>query len=311
MHPVVAVAAGCLINGRGEVLIAERPAGKIAAGKWEFPGGKIEPGETARHALERELREELGVAIGAARPLIRVRHAYSERTVVLDTWLVTEFSGEPHPHEQQALAWVRPEDMRGWDLLAADKPIVAALQLPSDYVFTPPYADERRVRDGLTCLPHGALLRLRWPALSDVDYARLAALIIPAARAAGLRVTLDRSIEMATQLGADGWHATSTTLASKSLALRDNYSGFRIASCHDAVELARAKALDFDAAVLGPVQVTATHPDRVPLGWGVFEKLASDSALPVFAIGGVGLKHAEAFAHYAQGTAGISSYWPS
>ena len=250
--------------------------------------------------------------IRAARPLIRVRHDYSERTVVLDTWLVTDFSDEPHPHENQALAWVRPEDLLRWDLLAADKPIVAALRLPCDYVFTPPDADERRVRDGLTRLPHGALLRLRWPALSDMDYAQFAARVIPAARSAGLRVTVDRSVEMATHLGADGWHATSKTLASEDLALRGDYSGFRIASCHDADELARAKALDFDAAVLGPVQVTATHPDRVPLGWGAFEKLASDSALPVFAIGGVGPpQRAEAFAHYAQGTAGISGYWPS
>lgn len=71
--PTIPVAAGCLINERGEVLIAQRPVGKIAAGKWEFPGGKIEAGETPREALERELREELGVHVTGARPLIRVR----------------------------------------------------------------------------------------------------------------------------------------------------------------------------------------------------------------------------------------------
>ncbi|MGH8541632.1 MAG: NUDIX domain-containing protein, partial [Stenotrophobium sp.] len=117
MKPVIPVAAGCMVNAAGEVLIAQRPDGKIAAGLWEFPGGKIEPGESAHGALVRELHEELGVTVRAARPLIRIAHEYSDRSVILDTWLVSGFDGEPHARENQALAWVLPSRLSDYPLL--------------------------------------------------------------------------------------------------------------------------------------------------------------------------------------------------
>jgi len=300
VKPVIPVAAGCLINERDQVLIAQRPVGKIAAGKWEFPGGKIEAGETPRHALDRELREELGIDVRVARPLIRVRHEYSDRIVILDTWLVTRFDGALHPHDNQAFAWVAPDELTHWDLLAADGPIVNALRLPSDYVFTPPDATEARIVAQLDRLPRGALLRLRLPALDDVAYATLAKRVIRSARDAGLKVIVDRRVDV----GADGWHATSRELGSPMA------DGWRIASCHDAEELARARSLGFDAAVLGPVKATPTHPGIEPMGWKKLETLASEAGLPVYAIGGIGPRDREdAFAHYAQGVAGISAYW--
>ncbi len=302
--PVIPVAAGCLVNDRDEVLIAQRPVGKIAAGKWEFPGGKIERGETPRHALDRELREELGINVRKARPLIRVRHEYSDRIVILDTWLVTGFDGALHPHDNQALAWAAREDLMRWDLLAADRPIVNALCLPGDYVFTGPDATETELVERLERLPRGALLRLRRPSLEDREYAALAKRVIPRARDAGLKVIVDRRIDV----DADGWHATSRELAD----IRDAaaFAGWKIASCHSADELARARALGFDAAVLGPVRPTATHPQSKPIGWGRFEALASEAGLPIYAIGGVGPRDRDAaFAHYAQGVAGISAYW--
>lgn len=286
------------------MLIAQRPAGKIAAGKWEFPGGKIERGETPRHALDRELREELGVEVRAARPLIRVRHEYSDRIVILDTWLVTGFDGALHPHDNQAFAWVARDDLMRWDLLAADRPIVNALCLPGDYVFTRSDATEAGIIEGLERLPRGALLRLRVPSLDDREYAALAKRVIPRARDADLQVIVDRRIHVE----ADGWHATSRVLAE----MRDapNFARWKIASCHSADELARARALGFDAAVLGPVRPTATHPQSTPIGWDRFEALASEAGLPVYGIGGIGPHDRdEAFAHYAQGVAGISAYW--
>jgi 8-oxo-dGTP diphosphatase len=309
-RPVIQVAAGCLLNASGEVLIAERPKGKIAAGKWEFPGGKIEAGETVRQALERELREELGVRVLAARPLIRVRHDYSDRTVVLHTWLITAFNGEPHPHDNQSFAWVQPQELSRWDLLAADGPIVSALCLPADYVFTRPSATEHEIRKGLPGLPRNALLRVRLPGLAEADYARLARSVIADAHGAGLRVILDRAPTMARDLGADGWHATGAALAGGFEISRSEQGILRIASCHSPEELRQAKTLDFDAAVLGPVLPTSTHPGRVSLGWARFEDWAGASALPVYAIGGVGpAQHDDAFARYAQGIAGISAYW--
>jgi mutator protein MutT len=114
----------------GRVLIAQRPPGKHLAGGWEFPGGKLEPGETREAGLARELHEELGITIATPRPLIRVRHAYPTREVLLDMWVVTRYQGKPRGLDGQALRWCAQDDLPAAELLPADKPIVAALRLP-------------------------------------------------------------------------------------------------------------------------------------------------------------------------------------
>ena len=123
----VEVVAGALFDGAGRVLIAQRPAGKALAGRWEFPGGKLHPGESPYEALVRELREELGVEVIAAGRLMRYSHAYAERVVWLDMWTVQRWSGEPRGLDGQALKWVEPGRLRDEDILEADQPIVVAL----------------------------------------------------------------------------------------------------------------------------------------------------------------------------------------
>ena len=114
----------------GRRLIAQRPAGKHLAGGWEFPGGKLEPGEARRTGLARELREELGILIDSPRPLIRVRHTYPQGEVLLDMWVVHRYRGEPRGLDGQAIRWCTQDDLEAVELLPADKPIVAALRLP-------------------------------------------------------------------------------------------------------------------------------------------------------------------------------------
>ena len=121
------VAAGVLVNDQGLVLIARRPAGKHMAGGWEFPGGKVAAGETALEALKRELREEIGIEVEAARPLVSYRHAYPGCVVFLDVWTVTRHSGEPRALEGQPLRWEAVERLLEAGLLEADRPVVAAL----------------------------------------------------------------------------------------------------------------------------------------------------------------------------------------
>ena len=123
----VEVVAGALFDASGRVLIAQRPAGKALAGRWEFPGGKLHEGEEAYAGLVRELREELGVEVEAAERLIRYSHAYPERVVWLDMWIVSAWSGEPRGLDGQALKWVAPGRLREEDILEADQPIVEAL----------------------------------------------------------------------------------------------------------------------------------------------------------------------------------------
>ncbi|MCH9826904.1 MAG: Nudix family hydrolase [Gammaproteobacteria bacterium] len=303
---IVRIAVGVLRRRNGEVLIAQRPDGKEAAGWWEFPGGKIEAAESVEQALHRELHEELGVRVQSARRLIVLRHDYPHKTVELDTWLVDNWLGEPQPLEQQALAWSAPDRLGDYRLLPADGPILSALRLPARYLITRPkiHADELVRR--LPSLPSDALLRLRLPTLGDSDYRRLAEQV--AGYWAVDRLILDRDPALSGALGA-GWHASEASLFQ--LDRRPSVPlAWVLASCHDAKSLARARELGFDAAVLGPVQPTPSHPLAPTLGWSAFGALAANAGLPVYAIGGVGPPQlTEAWRAGAQGVAGISAWF--
>jgi 8-oxo-dGTP diphosphatase len=246
----------------------------------------------------------------AARRLLRFRYAYTDRIVILDTWLVESFDGEPHPHEGQQFAWTTLEGLQALDTLPTVAPIALALRLPLHYVFTPPNADEGLIRSGLGRLPAGCLLRLRVPVLDDEAYAALAARLLPQCRGQGIGLMLDRAPRLAAELGAAGWHATERALLhARSRPLPDKL--LFAASVHDARGLEQAWHLRADFAVLGPVLPTATHPNATGLGWDGFEQLLSEQPRPVYAIGGVGpAQLPQAHQHGAQGVAGIRAYWP-
>jgi 8-oxo-dGTP diphosphatase len=106
MTGYIHVAAAVVVDGLGRVLVSQRPGHVHQGGLWEFPGGKLEAGETAETGLKRELHEELGITVQAARPLIRVYHAYPDKPVLLDVWRVTRYSGEPAGLEGQPIDWV-------------------------------------------------------------------------------------------------------------------------------------------------------------------------------------------------------------
>lgn len=307
--PLIHVACGVLVNDRAEVLLAQRPEGKIAAGWWEFPGGKIEPGESALQALTRELQEELGVVVRAAAPLIRFRHEYSNRVVVLDTWRVTGFDHEPRGCEGQSLRWLAVDRFSDvTPLLPTVVPIERALRQAEHYVFTPPTMSAAALRAGIAALPPKAWLRLRLPALDDLDYQSLALEVLPVAHRHGIKVLLDRGPAQVLALGADGWHGHSAALMRLS---RRPEVPLAVASVHDESQLAQAVAMGFDAAVLGPVLATASHPGVTGLGWDGFNRLRAELPLPVVAIGGLDSDQlGVARLANAQGIAGISAYWP-
>ena len=131
---LVHVVAGVLTDAGGRILLAQRPAGKHLAGGWEFPGGKLEPGESRLATLTRELSEELGVTIGAAHPLLRLVHAYPERDIDFDVWVVTDYQGEPRSLDGQRLRWCERDALPDAGLLPADRPVVTALRLPEKIV---------------------------------------------------------------------------------------------------------------------------------------------------------------------------------
>lgn len=306
------VAAGAIVNARGEVLLSLRPEHVHQGGLWEFPGGKVEAGESVRQALARELFEELGIRVAAARPLIRVPHDYPDKRVLLDVWAVTGFEGTPHGREGQPVEWVAVAALGERAFPEANRPIVAALQLPARYAITPdPGADRTHFLAQLDAmLGRGIrLLQLRAPALSGADYLALAEAVIARAHAHGARVVLNAEAGVVERLGADGVHLNSQRLRE---CRRRPLGSDRllIVSAHDPEQLEQARRIGADAAVLSPVKPTASHPGATALGWDCFAAWVDACAFPVYALGGMGEADlADAWGHGGQGIAAIRALW--
>ena len=126
---LVLVAACALIDADGRVLIAQRPAGKVMAGLWEFPGGKVEAGERPEQSLIRELREELGIVVKeeCLAPLTFASHAYPDFHLVMPLYVCRRWEGIVEPREKQVLKWVRPNDLRNYPMPPADEPLIPHL----------------------------------------------------------------------------------------------------------------------------------------------------------------------------------------
>jgi 8-oxo-dGTP diphosphatase len=125
--PTIDVVAALLLDGDGCVLVTQRPPGKVLAGWWEFPGGKLEVGESPEVALRRELAEELGIEAGQCHEYMRLAHDYPERRVRLNVWRVIDWLGTPVGREGQALQWLLPQELAGAGLLPADLAVAARL----------------------------------------------------------------------------------------------------------------------------------------------------------------------------------------
>ena len=310
---LIHVAAGALVDVHGRVLIAQRPSQVHQGGLWEFPGGKLEPSETPQQALARELAEELGIEIAACRPLIRVEHDYGDRRVRLDVYRVDAYQGTPVGREGQPLAWVGPWAMDPAQFPAADRPVIAALRLPSLYLITgpdPTDTDAFLGRLDLALETGIRLVQLRAHELPDADFSRLARRAYPLCRAAGARLLLNRDPAAVGDLPCDGVHLTARRL--RGLAERPK-TPLRLAgaSCHDAEELRLAASLGLDYALLSPVKPTASHPSAPALGWSGFANLVASARLPVYALGGLGPEDQErCFARGGQGIAAIRGLWP-
>lgn len=124
----VHVAVGVILGSDRRVLLARRAGDAHQGGLWEFPGGKVEAGESVQQALARELAEELGITVTASEPLLKISHDYGDKAVILDVHVVMAFTGEPRGLEQQPLAWVTAGALTDYPLPAANVPIVAAVR---------------------------------------------------------------------------------------------------------------------------------------------------------------------------------------
>ena len=309
MSAVTRVAAAVIERG-GEVLLAQRPPGKVYAGYWEFPGGKLERGEAPRDALVRELREELGLHVREASPWLVQRYLYPHADVELHFFRVRAFDGEPVGHDGQAFAWQDPHAIDVAPLLPANTRVLAALRLPAIYGIT--CADDLG-EDAFVARFESALergLRLLQVREKAWDARRLRAFVervLPIAHHAGARVLVNGDEHLARATRADGVHWTSAQLA----GARERPQGILVAaSCHTAAEVAHASDLGLDFAVLGPVLPTPSHAGASPLGWEGFARAVASTRVPVFALGGLAPADlATAIAHGAHGIAMRRHAW--
>ncbi|MBE0619156.1 MAG: Nudix family hydrolase [Burkholderiales bacterium] len=285
--PPVEVVAAVIERPDGTFLLAQRPAGKVYAGYWEFPGGKVEPGEPLEAALVRELHEELGIEVERAYPWIVQEYAYPHANVRLNFFRVRAWHGEAHGKEAQQLAWQRVSELDVSPLLPANGPVLRALELPVEYAIThaSEIGPEAQLRLVDARLAQGLrLIQVREKGMPAPELERYARAVIAMARAYGAKVLINSDIELAQRVGADGVHLTAMQLARLQHRPALDWCA---ASCHNAAELARAAQLGIDFAVLGPVQATPTHPDAQALGWEGFGALVRGATLPVFALGGI------------------------
>jgi 8-oxo-dGTP diphosphatase len=304
------VAVAVITRPDGRFLLARRPEGKPYAGYWEFPGGKVEPNESVRAALAREIKEELGLEITRAYPWLTQIFSYPHATVKLHFYRVTDWQGEPHPHEGQIFSWERAESVSVNPLLPANGPILRGLSLPPLMGVTQAATLGTDVFLGKleVALSKGLrLIQVREKTFSETELLAFAHQVIARAHAYGARVVLNGTPDLAQRAGAGGVQLTAGGLMQTARRPDIGWCG---ASCHNAQELAHAAQLKIDYVVLGPVLPTASHPGATTIEWAGLRSLIHDFPLPVYAIGGMQAAHLEtAWEHGAHGLAMLRGAW--
>ncbi len=301
---ITEVAVAIFIKPDGSFLLSSRPVGKPYPGYWEFPGGKIEAGETVLQAMKRELMEELNVAITKAAPWFSFMMHYTHATVRLHCWRVREWHGDMQGLEGQQFEWQRLDAITVAPTLPGCAPILRALALPPLYAVT--NATEAGVTNYLRQLEHALanglrLIQVREKNLPAVERRSFACRVVKLARAYGAKVLVNGDEDLARDVDADGVHLTSHQLMHCDVRPEFALVG---ASTHSRAEIERAAELKLDLVVLGAVKATLSHPGEMPLGWERFSGLVRDAPLPVYALGGLSPADLEdAVLHGAHGVA--------
>lgn len=284
---LVEVAAAVLIRPDGRFLLASRPAGKPYAGYWEFPGGKIETGESPLQALSRELDEELGIVIRKATPWLTRIFSYPHATVRLRFYQVTDWQGEFTSRERQQFSWQTAENITVSPLLPANTPVLRSLILPPIYAITRTVETDREASlqaIGKTLGSGVKLLQIRQKTMAPDELKHFSKAVIQLAHQYQAVVLINENTALAQDLQANGVHLTSTQLLSLDSRPAVSWCG---ASCHNEQELRHAEQLGIDFVTLSPVKPTLSHPGAAALGWEKFAGLIRDYSLPVYALGGL------------------------
>jgi len=307
---IVHVAVG-VIRRNDQILIAKRADDAHQGGLWEFPGGKVEEGETIQQALVRELQEELNITPLKFEPLIEIRHDYGDKQVFLDTWVVSDFSGKEEGREGQPLEWVDVHRLHEFQFPEANKKIVAAIKLPQEVLVTGQWHDDKefslRLTKALQKGLKGVIFRAHDLPLRDYQKTFQEAHAI--CKEFGALLIANTAPNNFPLLECSGLHLTSRIL--HDLKERPTDGNILVgASCHCENDIHKANELNLDYVLLGSVFPTPSHPGIEPLGIEKFKSLTRLSSPLVYAIGGITSSHLQQIKSAGgHGVSGISAYW--
>lgn len=303
-HTIISVVAGALMRPDGSFMLGSRPQGKPYAGYWEFPGGKVEAGETPFAALVREFREETGIEVRHATPWLTRVHHYEHASVHLRFFRIWAWEGTPQPHEGQAFAWQTPGKYTVNPMLPANAPVLRSMQLPDTlHITSVTDCGRDHILHTLAQRDNPGWIIVREPQKDREQLAAFVGELSDIIHPKGGKLLVNTDPDWIKGWPVDGLHLSSARLAA--LRERPPHLAWLGASAHNHADLAHAAALGLDYAVLGHINATASHPGKAGMGWnGLAALLAQDIPLPVFAIGGI--QHSDLTTARQQGAQGIA-----
>lgn len=307
------IAIGVLKRGN-RVCLSLRQSSQTFAALWEFPGGKVEAGESIENALKREFLEELAVETSAWEPLITVPWAYSDLAVRLNVYITETFVGEPCGNEGQKVVWRSIPELADLSFPEANRGIITALQLTDKYLISGGFENQSDALQRLhRALNNGIkLCQLRAKNLSQEAFLSLAASAIKLAHDYQAKVLLNGRPELLALLpDADGVQLASNVIFDYQTRPipKDKLLGV---STHTLAEIEQALKIEADFILLSPIKETLSHPGVAGIGWQKFSDTVKAVPIPVFALGGMKPEDiAQAKKSGGQGVAAISGFWPS
>ncbi len=310
---VIKVVAGVIQRDENQVLLSQRLPGTHLEGLWEFPGGKIEQGETPKQALSRELNEELGIDIVTSVPLMIVRHQYPDKNIELHIREVMGWENEIAAREKQPLQWIGIDKLHEIKMPAADKPAITALKLPRVYQITPECKDVAAylefIRKALK--NRSKFIQIRAKNLSSKSLQDLISKVNTLKHRNRAIISVNSGNEgrdISTAGALDGLHLSSSHLTALTTRPAE-LNGFLFASCHNSEEIRQAEEIAVDMICLSPLYATDSHPGSKLLGEDAFAKLVASTNLPVYALGGIQPEHMAKLRELgAAGIAGINAF---
>jgi len=300
------------------IFFTQRKKGQHLADLWEFPGGKLEQGESRFEGVKRELEEEAVIQVLAARPFQSITHAYREKTVFLDVWEVIQYSGRAHGREGQQYRWLSLAELDQYHFPEADYPVLKALALPPRLLITPDFPSRQldhylELFSGMMHQHRYPLVQFRSHRLSDRNYLSAAKELSIICQQYQAEIIINRpDLKSFQSRGYDIFqrrHLNSRILNEQKKNPFE--AGIKSsASCHDLQELEKAALLNCEFALLSSVKVSSSHPLTGAKGWYRFGQIAAQSKIPLYALGGVKRKDFTAARYHAAiGVAGISDFW--